>query len=64
MGRFGDVLVGAAGNVAGTVVDPRAGFGRLRSAMSPRVVVAVTAGLVIGCLVARARWSTHPGFPR
>ncbi|WP_446220383.1 hypothetical protein [Micromonospora sp. IBHARD004] len=54
-GRLGDMLVGAAGNVAGTVVDPRKGLGQLRSAVSGRALVTVAAGLVVGFLVARSR---------
>jgi hypothetical protein len=54
-GRLGDVLVGAAGNVAGAVVDPRKGLSQLRSAVSGRTLATVAAGLLIGFLVARSR---------
>ncbi|MFD2765332.1 hypothetical protein [Micromonospora eburnea] len=52
--RLSDLVVGAAGNVAGAVVDPRQGFNMLRSAVSSRTVVTVAAGLVVGFLLARA----------
>jgi hypothetical protein len=55
LGKLGDVVVGAAGDVAGTVVDPRAGLGRLRAAVTPRAVVMLTAGLLLGFLLARSR---------
>ncbi|WKT97353.1 hypothetical protein Q2K19_24720 [Micromonospora soli] len=55
MGRMGDVLVGAAGDVAGAVVDPRQGLSRLRAAGPARALVTAGAGLVIGYLVARSR---------
>ncbi|OKI49609.1 hypothetical protein [Micromonospora sp. CB01531] len=51
--RFSDVVVGAAGNVAGAVVDPREGFTRLRAAVPGRTLATVAAGLVIGYLAAR-----------
>ncbi|MFE9656459.1 hypothetical protein [Micromonospora sp. NPDC006431] len=51
--RFSDVVVGAAGNVAGAVADPREGFTRLRAAVSSRTLATVAAGLVIGYLAAR-----------
>ncbi|WP_406045655.1 hypothetical protein OG799_14960 [Micromonospora sp. NBC_00898] len=54
-GRLGDALVGAAGNVAGTVVDPRQGLSHLRAALSGRTLVTVAAGLVVGYLLARSR---------
>ncbi|MDM4719298.1 hypothetical protein QTQ03_06685 [Micromonospora sp. WMMA1363] len=56
MGRLSDVLVGAAGDVAGTVVDPRAGLGRLRAAASASGMLTLTAGLLLGYLAARSRW--------
>ncbi|MFJ8579872.1 hypothetical protein [Micromonospora sp. NPDC093277] len=52
--RLSDLVVGAAGNVAGAVVDPRQGFSKLRSAVSVRTVITVAAGLVVGFLLARA----------
>ncbi|SBT45873.1 hypothetical protein GA0070621_2454 [Micromonospora narathiwatensis] len=52
--RLSDIVVGAAGNVAGAVVDPRQGLSRLRSAVSTRKVITVAAGLVVGFLLARA----------
>ena len=55
VGKLGDVVVGAAGDIAGSVVDPRAGLGKLRSAVTPRAVVLLTAGLVLGYLLARSR---------
>ncbi|MEU5943000.1 hypothetical protein ABZ807_28395 [Micromonospora sp. NPDC047548] len=54
-GRFGDVLVGTAGDMAGTVVDPRQGLSKLRSALSGRAAVMLAAGLALGYLVARSR---------
>ncbi|WP_158566238.1 hypothetical protein [Micromonospora craterilacus] len=51
--RFGDVMVGAVGNAAGTVVDPGTGLGRLRAALSGRAVVSLAAGMLLGYLVAR-----------
>ncbi|MEV6811576.1 hypothetical protein [Micromonospora sp. NPDC051296] len=51
--RFGDVVVGAVGNAAGTVVDPGTGIGRLRSALSARAMVSLAAGVLLGYLVAR-----------
>ncbi|WFE35162.1 hypothetical protein [Micromonospora sp. WMMD975] len=53
-GRFGDVVVGAAGDVAGSVVDPKAGLGRLRAAVSARTFVTLAAGVVLGYLAARS----------
>ncbi|MEU4660422.1 hypothetical protein AB0F83_01565 [Micromonospora chalcea] len=55
LGRLGDVVVGTAGDVAGSVVDPKAGLGKLRSAVTPRAVVLLGAGLFLGYLVARSR---------
>ncbi|MFI6231221.1 hypothetical protein ACIBCR_28390 [Micromonospora echinospora] len=55
LSRLGDMVVGTAGDVAGSVVDPRAGLGKLRSAVSPRSVVTLTAGLLVGFLLARSR---------
>ncbi|GAA2218713.1 hypothetical protein ACFY2R_15925 [Micromonospora olivasterospora] len=52
--RIGDMVVSAAGNVAGTVVDPRQGLTKLRSMVTVRGVVAVAAGAVIGFLALRA----------
>ncbi|WP_416904352.1 hypothetical protein [Micromonospora echinospora] len=54
-GKLGDVVVGTAGDVAGTVVDPRAGLGKLRSAVTARSVVTLAAGLLLGFLLARSR---------
>ncbi|MEV0809840.1 hypothetical protein [Micromonospora sp. NPDC050200] len=54
-GRFGDVVVGAAGDVAGTVVDPRQGLSKLRAALSGRAAVMLAAGLALGYLFARSR---------
>ncbi|NES17321.1 MULTISPECIES: hypothetical protein [Micromonospora] len=53
--RLGDLVVGVAGDVAGTVVDPRAGLTRLRSMITPRAVITVAAGLAVGFLLARSR---------
>lgn len=53
--RMSDAIVGAAGDVAGTVVDPRGGLGRLRSAVSGRTLATVSAGVGIGYLIARYR---------
>ncbi|GIJ26393.1 hypothetical protein Vqi01_15550 [Micromonospora qiuiae] len=55
LGKLGDVAVGAAGDVAGSVVDPKAGAVRLRSAVTPRAVVMLAAGLFLGYLLARSR---------
>ncbi|MBY8870644.1 hypothetical protein K7640_02160 [Micromonospora sp. PLK6-60] len=49
-----DVAVGAVGDAAGAVVDPREGLRRLRGGLGRRGV-ALGAGLVLGFLVARAR---------
>ncbi|KAB1916263.1 hypothetical protein [Micromonospora sp. AMSO31t] len=54
LGKLGDVLVGTAGDVAGSVVDPRAGLGRLRSAVGPRAAVTLAAGLLLGYLMAQS----------
>ncbi|MFR9780472.1 hypothetical protein ACL02O_31035 [Micromonospora sp. MS34] len=54
LGRFGDVLVGTAGDVAGTVVDPREGLNKLRSALSVRAVATVAVGLLLGYALARS----------
>ncbi|MCW3819332.1 hypothetical protein ONA91_33310 [Micromonospora sp. DR5-3] len=48
-----DVIVGAAGNVAGAVADPREGLTRLRAAATGRTATIVAAGLIIGYLAAR-----------
>ncbi|RGC66753.1 hypothetical protein C5N14_22055 [Micromonospora sp. MW-13] len=53
--RLGDVLVGAAGDLAGAVVDPRRGLNQLRSAVSGRALFIMAAGLVVGYLLARSR---------
>ncbi|WBB71370.1 hypothetical protein O7602_16540 [Micromonospora sp. WMMD1128] len=53
-GRFGDVVVGAAGDVAGSVVDPKAGLGRLRSVVTARGLVTLTAGALLGYFAARS----------
>ncbi|MGK5740358.1 hypothetical protein [Micromonospora sp. URMC 103] len=55
LGRFGDVVVGTAGDVAGSVVDPRQGLKQLRSARSARTGLVLAAGVVLGYLAARAR---------
>ncbi|MDG4811116.1 hypothetical protein O7634_30525 [Micromonospora sp. WMMD1120] len=55
LGRLGDVVVGTAGDVAGSVVDPKTGFGKLRAAITPRVVVLLGSGLFLGYLLARRR---------
>ncbi|MEV0001702.1 hypothetical protein AB0H28_05365 [Micromonospora sp. NPDC050980] len=55
LGKLGDVVVGTAGDVAGSVVDPKAGLGKLRAAVTPRAVVLVGGGLLLGYLVARSR---------
>ncbi|WP_168215322.1 hypothetical protein [Micromonospora sp. MH33] len=55
IGRLGDVAVGTAGDIAGAVVDPRAGFGRLRSAVTPRSVALLAGGLLLGYLLSRRR---------
>ncbi|MCI4061304.1 hypothetical protein MRQ36_01430 [Micromonospora sp. R77] len=52
--RLGDVAVGAAGDVAGTVVDPKAGLGKLRAAVTPRALMLLAAGLLCGYPVARS----------
>ncbi|SCL37840.1 hypothetical protein GA0070624_6009 [Micromonospora rhizosphaerae] len=54
-GRIGDVVVGTIGDVAGTVVDPRRGFGQLRSAVSGRAITLGLAGLAAGLLIACVR---------
>ncbi|MFE9690247.1 hypothetical protein [Micromonospora sp. NPDC005806] len=53
--RLSDVVVGAAGAAAGTVVDPRQGLARLRAALTARTLATVAAGLVAGFLLARSR---------
>ncbi|WFE39836.1 hypothetical protein [Micromonospora sp. WMMD998] len=55
LGKLGDVVVGTAGDVAGSVVDPKAGLGKLRAAVTPRAMVLLGGGLFLGYLVARAR---------
>ncbi|MFI7427675.1 hypothetical protein ACIBPB_11885 [Micromonospora sp. NPDC049836] len=55
LGKLGDVVVGTAGDVAGSVVDPKAGLGRLRAAVTPRGMATLAAGLLLGYLVARSR---------
>lgn len=55
LSRLGDVLVGTAGDLAGTVADPREGFGKLRSVLSIRVVTTVGLGLLLGYALARSR---------
>lgn len=52
--KLGDMVAGTAGDVAGSVVDPKAGLGRLRSALTPRGVVTLIAGAFLGYLVARS----------
>ncbi|WBB67747.1 hypothetical protein [Micromonospora sp. WMMD812] len=54
IGRMGDIVVGAAGNAAGAVVDPRGGLTQLRSALTGRLLASVAVGLVIGYVVARS----------
>ncbi|MFU8871771.1 hypothetical protein [Micromonospora sp. SL4-19] len=53
--RLSDMVVGAAGSIAGAVVDPRQGLTRLRSAGIARALVPVAAGLAVGFLLARSR---------
>ncbi|MFG2052577.1 hypothetical protein ACGFI9_00980 [Micromonospora sp. NPDC048930] len=53
--RLSDLVVGVAGDVAGTVVDPRAGLARLRAVITPRALITVAAGLAVGFLLVRAR---------
>ncbi|WP_422741402.1 hypothetical protein ACN27B_21990 [Micromonospora sp. WMMD754] len=53
-GKLSDVVVGAAGDVAGSVVDPKAGLGRLRSALTARGLVTLTVGAFLGFLAARS----------
>lgn len=53
--RISDVLIGAAGDVAGTVVDPRMGLARLRSVANGRAAVIVAVGVIAGFLLARYR---------
>ncbi|MCW3843736.1 hypothetical protein ONA70_26900 [Micromonospora yasonensis] len=53
--RWSDVVAGAAGSVAGAVVDPRRGLGRLRASVNPRTLVTLAAGLAVGFLLARSR---------
>ncbi|MEU8264043.1 hypothetical protein AB0C02_25900 [Micromonospora sp. NPDC048999] len=53
-GRLGDLAVGTAGDIAGTVVDPRQGLGKLRSVVTVRALVAGAAGLAVGFLLARS----------
>ncbi|MBQ1016822.1 hypothetical protein KBX71_02965 [Micromonospora sp. D93] len=55
LGKVGDMVVGTAGDLAGAVVDPRAGMGKLRSALTSRAVITLTAGLLVGYLVARSK---------
>ncbi|MFG3602633.1 hypothetical protein [Micromonospora chersina] len=50
-----DSAIGAAGDIAGAVADPRRGLTRLRAAATGRTVTIVAAGLVIGYLAARLR---------
>ncbi|TDC00302.1 hypothetical protein E1091_05155 [Micromonospora fluostatini] len=54
-GRFGDVVVGTAGDVAGGVVDPKAALGKVRATTGPRTLLALAAGLALGYLLARSR---------
>ncbi|MEV0156371.1 hypothetical protein AB0H57_21965 [Micromonospora sp. NPDC050686] len=49
-----DVAVGAAGDVAGAVVDPRQGLRRLRGTVGGSALP-LGVGLVLGFLLARAR---------
>ncbi|MGR6318803.1 hypothetical protein Q2K19_31990 [Micromonospora soli] len=49
------MLVGTAGDLAGTVVDPREGFGKVCSVLSIRVVTTVGLGLLLGYALARSR---------
>lgn len=55
MRSLGEVAVGAVGDVAGAVVDPGTGLSKLRSAVTPRAVALLAAGLLGGYLVARSR---------
>ncbi|MFI7426843.1 hypothetical protein ACIBPB_07630 [Micromonospora sp. NPDC049836] len=56
IGKLGDVAVGAAGDVAGAVVDPRAGLGKLRSAVTLRGIALLGGGLLVGYLLSRRRF--------
>ncbi|WP_431932264.1 hypothetical protein [Micromonospora sp. RP3T] len=53
-GKLGDVVVGAVGDVAGSVVDPKAGLGRLRSVLTARGLVTLAVGALVGLLAARS----------
>ncbi|SCF09538.1 hypothetical protein GA0074695_3436 [Micromonospora viridifaciens] len=52
--RLSDMVVGTAGDIAASFVDPRQGLNKLRSVVTPRALVAVAAGLVVGFLLARS----------
>lgn len=54
-GKVSDMTVGAVGDLAGAVVDPRAGLGKLRSALTSKAGVTLIAGLLVGYLVARSQ---------
>ncbi|GHJ54187.1 hypothetical protein [Micromonospora chersina] len=54
-GKLGDLAVGTAGDVAGSVVDPKTGLGRIRSAVTPGLMVTLATGLLLGYLLARSR---------
>ncbi|MFC0005563.1 hypothetical protein [Micromonospora siamensis] len=55
LGKLSDAAVGTVGNLAGGVVDPKAGLGKLRAAVTPGRAVTLAAGLLLGYLVARSR---------
>ena len=44
-GKLGDLAVGTAGDVAGSVVDPKTGLGRIRSAVTPGLMPGVPASV-------------------
>jgi hypothetical protein len=56
LGRIGELAVRVAGNVAGTVVEPRQGLARLRSVLTGRTVVAGAVGVGVGWLLL---WAAH-----
>lgn len=53
--NWSDKVVGFAGSVAGSMVDPRQGLATLRSARPARTGAMVTVALVAGYLFARSR---------
>jgi hypothetical protein len=50
-GKVGDLVTGAIGTAAGTVVDPKQGVRQLRSHATVPVLIAV--GVVLGYLLGR-----------